>query len=62
MAATVGFMVSWIGPTIATLLLLVDHFGPVRETFVSTVMAIVIENKQKTLEVNRIPELETVPM
>ena len=40
-------MVSWIGPN-APILLLVDHFGQIRDTI-------------KSLKVNRIPELETAP-
>ena len=47
MATTVVRMVSRIGPN-APILLLVDHFGPIRDTI-------------KSLKVNRIPALETVP-
>ena len=36
-AALIDFMVSQIGP-IALLLLLVDHFGPIRDTIESTVV------------------------
>ena len=37
-AAKVDLMVTWIGP-ITPLLLLVDHFGPIRDTVESSVAA-----------------------
>ena len=46
-AATAHFMVSRIGPA-ATLLLQVDHFGPIRETNTSTVADTGIEKMKIT--------------
>ena len=58
--ATIDFIVSRIGP-ITPLLLLLDHFGPIRDTIKSTVTA-KRWNKWKTLKVNLILELEkTIP-
>ena len=48
----VDIMVSWIGP-FATILFLVEQFGPIRDTVNSTVAATGIENV-RTLIVNRI--------
>ena len=52
-------MVSRIGQ-IALLLLLLEHFGPIRDTITSTVAAAGIVKVKKTLKANRIPELEPV--
>ena len=52
-------MVSRVGP-IVTLLLLVDHFGPIRGTIKST-EAVTGTEEIKTIEGNRIPKTDTVP-
>ena len=56
----VDFMVPRIGP-ITPLLLLVDHFGPIRDTMESTVAAKGIEKVVLKILINLIHELETVP-
>ena len=53
-------MVSRIG-SIPPLLLLVEHFGPIRDTNKSTVAATGIEKSNKTFKVNTIPEFKKVP-
>ena len=45
-AATDDFMLSLFGPS-ATLLLIFDHYGPIRATFKSTVAATRIEKKNR---------------
>ena len=59
-AATVDFLVLRIG-LIATLLLLGKTFGPIRDTIKSTVATSQGVGIMKTLVVNRILKLRTVP-
>ena len=57
MAATVSFMVSRIGP-VAPLLLLLDHFGPIRDIIKLTVATTVIVKMKSKFSIS---ELKTVP-